>query len=528
MTTLLPQLIRRVGAREYLVALAARGRLGFFAAAGLALLAIGAARLGNLFPAGDLLRGWWVLAILPVAAALATARRPLPQQLARKIDQSAGGRDLLLTALLTSPETGGFQAIVAERAEEFAREVVPAKVVPFRWQRGARDVVLAALAVAAAWAWLPQLDPLKKQAAREQAAASEQRLIETKKATELRRETLTQAKEEESREVKDALTRLEDAFKKAKPAEKENTLKELGEQQKDLGELWRKVNNNELRANLEQAAQGIGQADPKKLEEWRKELQKGDATALKKELAEMREQARKLAGAPDSADRRAAQQQLAQRLNELAQAMKQMAGSPQVNEALQRALEQMDLSKMGALSKEATQAAMDSLKLSEEEIDQLAQALKDGKQLEDALKNLQMARQLAGEGKLDGEQNKDVQGMDAYARLFSEKMETMGDSAGMSREAQMGKGRGNGALRPEDESAKTGFKPEKSSGQLAGGKMLLEWKTSEVGESGARTEEYRAAVRSVQQGVAEAIQQEQVPPGYHDSIKRYFDSLPQK
>jgi hypothetical protein len=35
-------------------------------------------------------------------------------------------------------------------------------------------------------------------------------------------------------------------------------------------------------------------------------------------------------------------------------------------------------------------------------------------------------------------------------------------------------------------------------------------------------------VREVKQGVSEAIQQEQVPPGYHDAIKKYFDTLPAK
>ena len=58
--------------------------------------------------------------------------------------------------------------------------------------------------------------------------------------------------------------------------------------------------------------------------------------------------------------------------------------------------------------------------------------------------------------------------------------------------------------------------------------MLLEWKTKEIGETGARAEEYRTGVQRVKQGVSEAIQQEQVPPGYHQAIKKYFDALPEK
>ena len=49
-----------------------------------------------------------------------------------------------------------------------------------------------------------------------------------------------------------------------------------------------------------------------------------------------------------------------------------------------------------------------------------------------------------------------------------------------------------------------------------------------MGPTGARTEDYREAVREVKQGVSEAIVAEQVPPGYHTAIQKYFDSLPEK
>ena len=42
-----------------------------------------------------------------------------------------------------------------------------------------------------------------------------------------------------------------------------------------------------------------------------------------------------------------------------------------------------------------------------------------------------------------------------------------------------------------------------------------------------RVAEFRDGVKRVKQGVSEAIQQEQVPPGYHEAIKKYFDSLPE-
>ncbi len=526
MPTPLQSLLRRVGTKCLIVTQANRLRLTLLATAGAALVAILVARLLNLFSLEAIPPAAWLVLALPSVVILALGRRPAPTRIARTIDEREGTKDLFLTALLAE-DGSGYAPVVATQAGERATTVLPAHVVPFRWQRGLGEVFAAAVFVTVAFLWTPQLDPLRKQTARDRAAENERRLVEMNRATEVRREEIAQNKEREPAEVKDALTRLEEAFKKAKPTEKESTLKELATRQKELGELWRRVNNPELRANLEQTAQSFGEADPKRLEEWRKQLQKGDATALKKELQEMRETAQSLAGKPDSAEKRAAQQQLAQRLSELAQAMKQMASSPQVNEALQRALAQLDLAKLEQLSKASTEGALDSLQLSEEELDQLAQSLKDGQALEDALKNLQMAKQLAEAGKLDGGECKGG-GMAEYALLFEGKMSELGERGGLSREAPLGEGPGSGALRPEDESVKTGFKSEKGGGQLAGGKMLLEWKTKEVGETGARTEEYQAAVRGVQQGVAEAIQQEQVPPGYHEAIKRYFDSLPAK
>ncbi len=86
---------------------------------------------------------------------------------------------------------------------------------------------------------------------------------------------------------------------------------------------------------------------------------------------------------------------------------------------------------------------------------------------------------------------------------------------------------GAGGKAEENDETETAFKSEKTPTQLSGGKMLLQWKVKEEGPTGARTEDYQAAVREVQQGVSEAITNEQVPPGYHDAIQKYFDTLPE-
>jgi hypothetical protein len=473
----------------------------------------------------------WAPAVVPLAAfvaALAGLRRLADATVARVIDTQGKTKDLFLTTVLAGDDNGEFRPVVCAAAEKRAAELQPARIVPLNWTRGAVEVVLALAVLVAGLRWLPQLDPFRKVAQRDQLAQQAQQLAESKKITIQRAEVLAIESEKQSAQLKEALARLDKTFKDAKPQEREASMQRLAEDQKELGELWRKVNTDGLKQALEKGVQSFGRMDAQKLAEWREQLKKGDISGLKKELEEMRAQLQKLAAQTDPAEKQAQQEALAQRLNQLAEALKQSAGSPQLDAALARAQTQLDKAKLNQLSPEAMEATMDSLQLSEQELKQLAQSLKDGQALEEALKNLQMAKQLAAHGKLDGEEAKDAQEMADYAELFAKKMAELGEIAGVQGGPNMNQGVGDGSKRPEDDSVTTGFKSEKSTSALTGGKMLLEWKTKEVGETGARVEEFRDAVREVKQGVSEAIQQEQVPPGYHEAIKKYFDTLPAK
>ncbi len=517
------RLVAQVARRQQIAAFADRLRWGTLGASATYFVFLLVARLLALLP------DWFTpasLCVIPVTAlvyALAFARRIPAKQTARLIDERSGSKELFLTAALIAHSPGEFQPIVLQQAEERAAEIVPAKVLPFLWQRGLRDVACAAALVAVAAVFVPQFDPFKKEEARRRMAKEEERLRETKKITALRAAQI--AESPKSDQVEKALAELEKTFQAAKPAERETNLKQLGEHQKELGDLWRKASNETPKETFEKSAQGFGQADPKKAEEFREELKKGETAAVKKELSEIGEEMKKLAAMPDSAEKRALREQLQQKLNALAEGLKQQMNSPSLNAALQRAMEQLDLSKLSQLSKDALDAAQESLNLSAEELEKLAQAMQDLKSLEEALKNLQMAKQLADAKSLDGEACKDCKGMGDYAALYAalcQKKNVIGPGMGP------GGNPGAGGKAPEDATLPRAFKPEKEQSHFAGGKTLLQWKTKEVGETGARAEDFREAIRDVKQRVSEAITTEQVPPGYHGAIQKYFDSLPEK
>jgi hypothetical protein len=86
-----------------------------------------------------------------------------------------------------------------------------------------------------------------------------------------------------------------------------------------------------------------------------------------------------------------------------------------------------------------------------------------------------------------------------------------------------------GAMQEEDNSDPEGYKDEKSKTQLQAGKVLLSIKTKEAAtEKDFDPEElkkYESTVTEIKAGVQAAIEAEQIPPGYVDGIKSYFDTI---
>ena len=60
---------------------------------------------------------------------------------------------------------------------------------------------------------------------------------------------------------------------------------------------------------------------------------------------------------------------------------------------------------------------------------------------------------------------------------------------------------------------------------LNAGKVLMSIKTQGVTDPGQAVVEYRQSMQQIQQGLNEAILHEQVPPAYHEAIRKYFDSM---
>ena len=462
--------------------------------------------------------------------ALVFYKRPARVDAARLLDQRLATKDLFLTASLIDTSLGAYQSLVLDQAEHRAAAVKPSDMPRWRWERRAASAAGSLAALCLAVLYVPQLDPFGRQEQRRQRAQQQESLRETVKATALRAALLEQkAPNVQADQIAQAVAELQKTFNMAKPEEKLLTFNRLNEQQKILGQLWRQANEERLKDAMNRAPtlQSFGLHDPSKVQQWKNDLEKGETASVNKELGELKDLARKLGDTSDSVRQEEMRQELMDRLKGLQDALGQQTNSQPIDAALQRAMEQLQMASLKGLSADALKALTSSLDLTAEELRELAKAMSELKNLEEALKALQSAKRLHGVKPIDGMVCKSCTNCGDYAALFNAQYAACaggnlyGDAPGVG----MGPGLGVGPRPHGDENATTGYHAQQSTSDMQPGKMLLSWKTREVSESGKAREDFRQAVETVRQQAGEAILKEQIPSGYHAAIKTYFDSL---
>ncbi len=538
------RLLRRVASRQRACAVGARFYCFVLLLAALYSALLLCSRLLALIP------NWFapVGLVSPVAAALAMAvafhRRPTATAAARLVDKRMATDDLYLTAALIESSAGQYQPLVLRDAEAGAGSVPPQAVVPFKWGAKARRILLVLAVLLAASMFLPQLDPFGRGEQRRAIAERRRQLEDSRQATALRIAFLKKkaAEGDLAEQVPRAVARLKETFNATRPAQKEGNLKRLSARQQELGELWRKASEKKLKPDFRQSyeAQKFGAGSEKKVDQWRRELRKGETKALKKEIAELKDAVQKLTEMPEGVEKKELAQQVRQRLRELADFAANETNSPSLNSALQRALDQLAMAGMAGISGPGLEALAESLDLTELELSSLAESLEGLQSLEDALEALQLAKLLNEWEGLDGEMCKSCEGIADYAALYAKLMEGRCGSCGCLLGeggvcsgcggrgmglGMRGAGIGVGGLAPEDTEAETAFKTEKSRSALTAGKILLSLKTRGLSDPGQARVDYEQHVDEVKQGVSEAILHEQVPPAYHEAIQDYFDSI---
>ncbi len=484
-----------------------------------------AGRLTGLFPF------WfqpWSVAVVPALGFLIAVLIPMrPGKLAaaHAVDRFHDTKDLFLTLNSLGSSSCEYSPLVGRDAEKVADKIDAEKIVPYQWEHPSL-VTACTLGILLLGAYfVPTLDPFGNVAVAKQGEQQRKLLEETERVTKARKAVLEskEVDEENSEGVEKALDKLTKiGFEQAKKGEKRENQLKLNQHQKEIGEMYRKLNSGELRSLFDKAKtdQQLGALnDEEKFRKWQKELQQGSSESMQNEVEKMAEKIEELAKEKDPVKKTEIERQLKKQIKEMSDFSENKAGSKDLKAALQRAMEQLDAAKNEELSKEAMQALKESLDVAKEEMKALSQSARDLKKLEDALELISQAKQLNSEDKLDGEMFDGEMSLEDYAEMYAELMGQQGEGTG-------GEGMGDSESVEEDDAIKTDFIDEKSKSAIQKGKILMSMKTKGLSEAGEiKEEDYKRVVGEINQSLDAVIDQEQIPPGYVDGIKKYFDSL---
>ncbi|HQZ63697.1 MAG TPA: hypothetical protein PLY87_01420 [Planctomycetaceae bacterium] len=483
----------------------------------------------------------WLLAF-PAAATLGAwlfYRRVERTAAARAVDEHAKTDDLFLTLATLSSSAGEYQPLVEQSAARVASRIIPANVVPFKVERpmGMQACVLCVLALLI---WLlPPLDPFGNVEAATKVRDAKKEVELIRKVIKSREEKLAvQVKTAEERDDKlnEQMKELMASLRQMRPMEKKPNSKVLQDHRGSLNDMWKNVSSEELREMLSQSIsdQQFGGERSKKMNEWLKQLQTGNSEMLQQQMDQAKETMEAMMEAKTPEERQKLASQLRRQLQDLKKFSSEKAGSKKLDNALNQAMKALEAlaakkanGEAGSpeemqMAQEAAEALREAMNLSKTELQELARSAKEMKQLEEALKTLQAAEKLNQDGQLDGEQCEGCKSLAEYREKYKKMMAGTGQGGEAQRDTP-------GGTQDEDDSDPEGYKDEKTKTQIQAGKVLLSIKTKEAAtEKDFDPEElkkYESTVSEIKSGVQAAIENEQIPPGYVDGIKSYFDNL---
>ncbi|MCA8991335.1 MAG: hypothetical protein KDA88_05120 [Planctomycetaceae bacterium] len=482
----------------------------------------------------------WTVALVPglgVIGALLVSTRPTLGEAAHAVDVQQSTKDLYLTLTMLDDSPGEYKPLVGREAEGRAPRIIPKNVVPLQWERQGLISFAAALVLVLGVVFIPTLDPFGKVAEANQLNDQRKLLEDDKKINELRKAQLAQKDTEadNSDEVQQALEALKLGLSKMKKGDRKANADRIKEHQEELTTIYKdrmnssemkKLGSSELWADQKLGATG----DQDMFRKMTKELQQGSTETMQHQMEELKDKLERLAKTSDPVEKSKLEREVQKQIQELSDFAGNKAGSQALQAALERAQSAMDSMKQEGLSKEAMEALKESLDVAQQEAQLLAQAARDMKSLDEALGLISQAKSLNADDQLDGEMMAGNMTLEDYEEMYAQLMGMQSGQGGEGDgEGTGGRGMGEGGNVPEDDDAKTDFVDEQSKSQIQQGKILLSLKTKGLSDSGdVKDEEYVKVLGDLKQNIEQVIEQEQIPPGYTEGIKKYFDTLESK
>lgn len=359
-------------------------------------------------------RGWWFPALLGLACValglllfVTRGRRPSDVAVASIVDVRLELHDRLSTAMAVAGREDAFAAAAIEDGVRLAKDrrltESLGRALPVRWPKNSWIGPLLCAVAVAVWWFVPGLSPSVVKAA----FASDPEVAAAEAAAHMQIEAIQQQLElspELAKELGDLAPRPGEAGEpKGDRRTPEEIQRESARRMTDLSQRLDDVLSGERTQSLAAMRDALSKIEPGKSPEVKalaEALKMGDAAAAQEALAQVMEQI--ASGSMDEATR----EQMAADLERLA---KQIADAADSNEALREALEAAGMDGDLASSTEAVEAALAAAKnLNAEQKERLRKAIKSQKSANAKLRKLsQSCKNACSKCKNGGAKSKD-------------------------------------------------------------------------------------------------------------------------
>ncbi len=485
--------------------------------------------------------------ILAILWALISA--PSQLAVARAVDERAGLRETLSTALCVAKNSDPWSQATVRRAEGVAQRVLVRQAFPSRTPNSWALPLIAGALFGLVWLIAPQGDALGWLAKARADQTEQQNLQEAvAKVESVEKELRDTLASIDDPELEKNLEQLTQPDARDPETVRRAAIKKLTSIRDRLSQLQKSADGLKMEALQDQLKKlrVPGQGPLTKLSQ---EMQKGNLSGAREELSKLAENlANGEMSDEDKAELAQQLEQLAEQLNKLAEQknalenqLEQMGLDPELAgnpKALQDALDQLE-----GLNDEQRQQIMDAAKAVQEAkgameqladgMQQCAECMNNGEGLQQAMQNMgdmlsemdMMQSELEAAG---AAQSQITQQLASLSEMFGE-----GGGQGASKPFDMfdlfaPKGRGEGGMQMEEAEADFTTRKEKSKTKTVPGAIIARRLVNDTQVRGESRAEFAEAVEAGEATAAEAIDNKAIPREFHDAVKRYFGNLERK
>ncbi len=498
--------------------------------------------------------------------------RPSKSKAAMIVDEHAGLRESLSTALLIENQTDGWSKAVVSDANDKAGKINLASALPVKAPRVWPTPLVAAAALLIVW-WLPVKDLTGFYAKQQEKEAEQAQIQQVQSTVQESQEAMKKILEQTKLEFDEGDDEAFEDLLKPEANEYISAEESLRSAIKNLTSISDKLEekrNNEDGATfdaIKDAMKSLNSTEENAASEMARAMARGDFEEAKQQLEKLAEQMQ----SDDMSEEQ--QKQLGQQLENLKQQMEQMAqNSQQLQEQLKAAGISEQQAKQLATDPEALKKALEEAGLSEEQAQQLSQAAQAQQKASDAAGAMSQAIGQMAQGMQNGDPQQAAAGSDAMNAQLSDlenmQQEMQSLESAMSQAQQQldqlaqcsnpgsnpGQGGGQQGQWPstgqfsQGESSQfgsgsggpgkgLGMSPEEQGADFTIKKEHAEVRTTSEGPviastmvqgsqiKGESTAAFSDAIQSATTEASEAIETKRIPREYESAVQSYFGRL---